>query len=218
MPHMPNLSGPDGELYEKSVNSFTNELIRTSKLGIKYLIIDFGSHRERGKENGIKQLIKSCETGIVTFKSVYNKNFDFTILPQNGWRSDNSLGTRLEELREILDKLPNKGYGICLDTCHAFVSGYDLRTGDECDNFIEEFDKIVGLDTIKVIHLNDSKMEIGSHIDSHEHIGLGQIGVEGLKTIINYESLRDLPMVMQTHFMSIEDDSEKLKALLELRN
>jgi deoxyribonuclease IV len=85
MPHMPNLSGPDGELYEKSVNSFTNELIRTSKLGIKYLIIDLGSHRERGKENGIKQLIKSCETGIDTFKSVYNKNFDVTILLQNGW-------------------------------------------------------------------------------------------------------------------------------------
>jgi deoxyribonuclease-4 len=108
MPHMPNLSGPDGELYEKSVNSFTNELIRTSKLGIKYLIIDLGSHRERGKENGIKQLIKSCETGIDTFKSVYNKNFDVTILLQNGWGSKNSLGTRFEELGEILDKLPNK--------------------------------------------------------------------------------------------------------------
>jgi deoxyribonuclease-4 len=139
-------------------------------------------------------------------------------LLQNGWDSKNSLGTKLEGLREILEKLPSKAYCICIDTCHAFISGYDLRTRDTCNKFIEEFDKLIGLDTVKLIHLNDSKMEINSHLDSHEHIGLGKIGVEGLKTIINHESLRDLPMVMQTPFMSIEDDTEKLKDVLKLRD
>lgn len=218
MPHMPNLSGPDSETYEKSVNSFTNELARCSKLGIEYLVIDFGSDMGHGKENGIKQLIKSCEKGVDTFKSAYQKKLDVTVLLQNGWGPSNNLGIRLEELREILDKLPTKGYGICLNTCHAFVSGYDLRNTDACLKFIEKFDKIVGLDTLKFIHLNDSKMEIGSYFDSHEYIGLGKIGVEGLKTIINHKSLRDLPMVMQIPYMSIEDQSDKLKDVRKLRN
>lgn len=218
MPHITNLSGPDGELYEKSVDSFTNELIRTSKLGVKYLVIDLGSDMGHGKVNGIRQLIKSCEKGVDFFKSGYKNKLDVTILLQNGWGSRNSLGTKLEDIREILDKLPRKRYGICLDTCHAFISGYDLRTSETCNSFIDKLDRIVGIGTLKFIHLNDSKMEIGSQFDSHEYIGLGKIGVEGLKTIINHKSLRDLPMVMQTPFFSIEDDTEKLKDVLKLRN
>jgi deoxyribonuclease IV len=190
--HMPygqtNLSAPDGELYEKSVNSFTNELIKCSKLGIKYLIIDLGSDRGYGKEYGIRQLLKSCERAVYTYKSTYKKKLDVTILLQNGWGFINSLGCTLEELKEILDRLPNKGYGVCLDTCHAFISGYDLRTTDACVEFIEKFDKTVGFYALKFIHLNDSKTEIGSHVDRHEHIGLGKIGAEGLKTIINHNS------------------------------
>ncbi|HJU79566.1 MAG TPA: deoxyribonuclease IV [Nitrososphaeraceae archaeon] len=215
MPFLVNLSGPDSELYEKSVYSFTNELIRTSKLGIEYLVIDLGSDMGLGKDNGINQILKSCQKAVDGFKSAYQKKLDVTVLLQNGWGTRNNLGIRLEKLREILDKLPTEGYGICLDTCHAFVSGYDLRTTDTCLKFIEEFDKTVGLDTIKFIHLNDSKMEIGSYFDSHEYIGLG---VEGLKTIINHKSLRDLPMVMQIPYMSIEDQSEKLKDVRKLRS
>ena len=218
MPHLPNLSGPDGELYEKSVHSFTNELIRTSKLGIEYLIIDLGSDMGHGKENGIRQLTKSCERAVDNFKSTYRQKLDVTILLQNGWGLVNCMGCSLEELNDIFDRLPKKGYGICLDTCHAFISGYDLRTTDTCIKFIEKFDKIIGLDNIKFIHLNDSKTEIGSHIDRHENVGLGKIGVEGLRTIINHKSLRDLPMVMQPAFMPNEDGSEKLKSVIKLRD
>lgn len=142
MPYLPNLSGPNGELYEKSVNSFTSELIRTSKLGIKYLIIDLGSDRGFGKDYGIKQFIKSCQKGVDDFKSVYQKKLEVTVLLQNGWTPRNSIGTRFE-LREILDKLPAKVYGVCLDTCHAFISGYDLRTSESCYKFIEDYNKIV---------------------------------------------------------------------------
>jgi deoxyribonuclease-4 len=218
MPHPVNLSGPDGELYEKSVNCFANELIRTSQLGIEYLIIDLGSDMGHGKENGIKQLIKGCQKGVDLFKSEYQKKLDVTILLQNGWGSRNSTGTTFEELREILDKLPTGEYGICLDTCHAFISGYDLRTIDRCNKFIEDYNRIVCIDTLKFIHLNDSKMEIGSHFDSHENIGNGKIGLEGLKIIINHKSTKDLPMIMQTSFFSIDDSIEKLKAVVRLRN
>jgi deoxyribonuclease-4 len=218
MPHLPNLSGPDGELYEKSVNSFADELIRTSQLGIEFLIIDLGSDRGHDNENGIKQLIKSCQTGVDSFKSTYQKKLDFTILLQNGWGSKNSVGVTLDELREILDKLPTKEYGICLDTCHAFISGYDLRTGEKCNGFVDQLNNIVGLDAVKFIHLNDSKMDTGARFDIHEHMGLGKIGVEGLKTIINRKSLRDLPMVIQVPYMFINDHSEELKDVRKLRN
>jgi len=221
MPYMPNLSGPNSEVYEKSVNSFTNELIKCSRLGIKYLIVNLGSDRGHGKANGIKQLVKSCEKAVDNFKSSHSKNLNVTTLLQNsggvGAVQYNIIGRNLEELREILDKLPNKGYGICLDTCHAFASGYDLWTRDAYIKFIEKFDKKVGLENIKFIHLNDSMSEIGSNLDRHYHIGLGKIGVEGLKTIINDNSLRDLPMVMEMPIDSIRDDSKNLEAVLKLR-
>ena len=83
---------------------------------------------------------------------------EVTVLLQNGWTHRNSIGTRFEELREILDKLPAKVYGVCLDTCHAFISGYDPRTSESCYKFIEDYNKIVSVDTLKFIHLDDSKM------------------------------------------------------------
>jgi deoxyribonuclease IV len=122
MPFLPNLSGPDGETYEKSIESFTNELIKCSILGIEYLITDLGSHLGKGKDNGIKQLVKSCESAVDKYKSIYDKKLNVTVLLENGWGSSNAMGSTLEELREILDKLPNKGYDVCLDTCHAFAS------------------------------------------------------------------------------------------------
>lgn len=106
---------------------------------------------------------------------------EVTVLLQNGWTPRNSIGTRFEELREILDKLPAKVYGVCLDTRHAFISGYDLRTSESCYKFIEDYNKIVSVDTLKFIHLDDSKMGIASHIDNHEHLGLGKIGIEDFK-------------------------------------
>jgi deoxyribonuclease-4 len=218
MPYLPNLSGPDGEMYKKSLDSFRNELIRCSRLGIKYLVIHLGSHREQGKDKGIKQLIKSCGMAVDYFRSNYNKKMNVTILLENSASQKNSLGDTFEELREILDKLPNKTYGICLDTCHAFASGYDLSTEDSCNQFINKFDNIVGLGVLKFIHLNDSKYEIGSHLDRHELVGHGKIGIEGFKTIINDKAIRDIPMVMEPHFVSIEDDAKNLETVLKLRN
>lgn len=217
MPYMLNLSAPDGETYEKSIQSLTNELIRCSRLGIEYLITRLGNHFGKGKDNGIKQLVKSCESAIDNYKSRYDKKLDVTILLENGWGSNNAVGCTLEELREILDKLPSQCYGICLDTCHAFVSGYDLRTADACVKFFEKFDKIIGLDTLKLIHLNDSKGDINSRIDRHEHIGLGKIGTEGLASIINEKSVRNLPFIMEAPIDSVRDQSKELEVVLKLR-
>ena len=217
MPYLPNLSGPDGEMYNKSLDSFGDELIRCSRLGIKHLVIHLGSHRGQGKEKGIEQLIKSCNSATDFFRSNYKKKIDVTVLLENSASQKNSLGSNLEELREIFDKLQKNMYGMCLDTCHAFASGYDLSSEKTCNNFIDEFDKIVDLRILKFIHLNDSKYEIGSHLDRHELVGLGKIGINGLKTIINNKDTRDIPMVMEPHVVSIEEDAKNLKTVFKLR-
>jgi deoxyribonuclease IV len=217
MPYLPNLSGPDNEIYEKSKISFKNELIRCSRLGIEYLVIHLGSHRGMGKDNGTKQLLKSCEEAVDNYKSTFKKKLNVTILLENSAGQKDSIGSTLEELAGILEKLPRNGYGMCLDTCHAFASGYDLKTADACNKFIDKFDKILGLEVLKFIHMNDSKGDIGSHLDRHEHIGLGKIGIDGLKSILNMKSLKDLPVIMETPIDSTRDNSKNLQVVLHLR-
>jgi deoxyribonuclease-4 len=217
MPYLPNLAGPDGELFEKSVNSFTSELIRCSQLGIEYLVIHLGSHKDMGRDHGVNQLLKSCGQAVDNYKSSFKKNLDVTILLENSAGQKGSIGSKLEELGEILDKLSNKTYCVCLDTCHAFASGYDLSTEEACNRFINEFDKTVGLESLKFIHLNDSKHEIGSHRDRHELFGHGKIGAKGLSTIINDKKMGNVPMVMEPEFVSIEDDARNLALIRKLR-
>jgi deoxyribonuclease-4 len=217
MPYLPNLAGPDGELFEKSLNTFTNELIRCSQLGIEYLVIHLGSHKDMGRDHGVNQLLKSCGQAMDNYKSSFKKNLDVTILLENSAGQKGSIGSKLEELGEILDKLSNKTYCVCLDTCHAFASGYDLSTEEACNRFINEFDKTVGLESLKFIHLNDSKFEIGSHRDRHELFGHGKIGAKGLSTIINDKKMGNVPMVMEPDFVSVEEDAKNLALIRKLR-
>ena len=110
-----------------------------------------------------------------------------------------------------------KTYCVCLDTCHAFASGYDLSTEEVCKRFINDFDNAVGLDSLKFIHLNDSKHEIGSHRDRHELFGHGKIGSKGLSTIINDKKMGNVPMVMEPNFVSVEEDAKNLALIRKLR-
>ncbi len=217
MPYLPNLAGPDGELFEKSVNSFTSELIRCSQLGIEYLVIHLGSHKDMGRDHGVNQLLKSCGQAVDNYKSAFKRNLDVTILLENSAGQKGSMGSKLEELGEILDKLSSKTYCVCLDTCHAFACGYDLSTEEACKRFINQFDNTVGLDSLKFIHLNDSKHEIGSHRDRHELFGHGKIGTKGLSTIINDKKMGNVPMVMEPDFVSVEEDAKNLSLIRKLR-
>lgn len=217
MPYLPNLSGPDGELFDKSLDSFARELKRCSQLGIEYLVIHLGSHKDMGRDHGVQQLLKSCGKAVDNYKSSFKKNLDVTILLENSAGQKGSIGSKLEELGEILDKLSNKTYGICLDTCHAFASGYDLSTEEACKRFINDFDETVGLDSLKFIHLNDSKHEIGSRRDRHELFGNGKIGAKGLSTIINDKKMGNVPMVMEPDKVSNEEDIKNLALIRKFR-
>ena len=217
MPYLPNLSGPDGELFEKSLNSLTIELDRCSQLGIEYLVIHLGSHKDMGRDHGVEQLLKSCGKAVDNYRSSFKRKLDVTILLENSAGQKGSIGSKLEEVGEILDKLSSKTYGVCLDTCHAFASGYHLSTEETCKEFIGEFDKTVGLESLKFIHLNDSKYEVGSHLDRHELFGHGKIGTKGLSTIINDKKLGSVPMVMEPDKVPIEEYAKNLTLIRKFR-
>ncbi len=213
MPYLPNLSGPPGELYERSVKILTEELERCKLLGICYLVIHLGSHMGRGSTSGINQLVNALRTAIVCSKS----KKEVVVLLENNVGRKNSVGGTLEELRLILDRLDSsKQFGVCIDTCHLFASGYDLRTKQDVNIIVEKIKAIVGLKELKIIHLNDSKGGLGSNLDRHEHIGLGSIGVEGIIAFLNHQAIQALPIIMETPIDATRGDEQNLQVVLDM--
>jgi deoxyribonuclease-4 len=205
MPYLPNLSTPKEDGFEKSVNTLISEVERCGKLSIPYLVTHLGSHLGTGEEAGIKQLVKGLS------KAGQTKN-DVMILLENTAGQKNSVGADFEQLAEIFNKLkPTKKFGVCLDTCHAFVSGYDLRTEKSVKDTFTKFDDSVGIENLKILHLNDAKGEIGCNLDRHYHIGLGNIGEEGLAYVIKTANKKEIPIILETPIDDIRDDFENIK-------
>lgn len=216
MPYLPNLSAPHGELYKKSIDALSEEVHRCTILDIPYLVIHLGSHLGKGPENGINQLINACNHAIDNYKSYYKKIVPVTVLLENSAGQKNCIGSKFEEVRLMLDKLSSKKFGVCLDTCHAFASGYDMRTKEGVDKIIEHFNKTIGLKEMKAVHLNDSKGDLNSHSDHHEHIGLGQIGEIGFAALFTHKNVMNLPIIMETPIDKKRGDPENLKAVMNL--
>ncbi len=209
IPYLPNLSGPDSEFYKKSVETLTGEMRRCVALEIPYLVIHLGSHMGKGQASGIGQLVKAIEAARTKSDGAP------VVLLENNAGQKNSIGGNFEELRMILDRLDDpRQFGVCTDTCHLFASGYDLRTKADVGKTLEKLDNIVGLKELKFIHLNDSKWPLGSNLDRHEHIGLGQIGTEGLAAFLNHRAIRGLPVIMETPIDEKRGDEQNLKVVL----
>jgi len=205
MPYLPNLSSPEDDGYEKSIKSMIKEVERCDKLGIPYLVTHLGSHKGSGEENGIKRLTDAVN-------KVARTEADVMILLENTAGQKNSVGSDFAQLAEIFSKCkPVKKFGVCLDTCHAFVAGYDLRTKTAVQKTMKEFDDTVGITNLKILHLNDSKGEINSNRDRHDHIGLGEIGKEGLGEMIKIMNKNRIPIVLETPIDDTRDDFENIK-------
>ncbi len=214
MPYLPNLSGPAGEMYTKSVDTLASEIERVSALGIPYLVIHLGSHLGKGQEAGTSQLVDAITSARDRAKK---KSESVTVLLENNAGQKNSVGATFESLRTILDRLDDSSrVGVCMDTCHAFASGYDLRTPVNVEKTLDAFDGAVGLRELKVVHLNDSKGALGSNLDRHEHVGLGNIGKEGLAAFLRNKWIAPLPIIMETPIDEKRDDAKNLKAFWEL--
>jgi len=205
MPYLPNLATPKNDGFEKSVNTLISEVERCAQLGIPYLVTHLGSHLGTGEEAGIKKLVEGLT------KAGQTKN-DVIILLENTAGQKNSVGSDFKQLGEIFKQLkPSKKFGVCLDTCHAFVAGYDLRTADKVKETFKEFDKHVGIENLKILHLNDARGEIGCNLDRHYHLGLGGIGEEGITSVVKFANKEKIPIILETPIDDDRDDFENVK-------
>ena len=205
MQYLPNLSSPEDQGYQKSNKTMIKEIERCDKLGIPYLVTHLGSHKGSGEENGIRRLTDALN-------KVAETKADVIILLENTAGQKNSVGSDFKQLAEIFSKCkPEKKFGVCLDTCHAFVAGYDLRTKESVKETIKEFNDTVGIKNLKILHLNDSKGELNSNRDRHDHIGLGEIGKEGLGEIIKIMNKNNIPIVLETPIDDIRDDFHNIE-------
>jgi len=210
MPYLPNLSSPEISVYEKSIHTMIREVERCDKLGIPYLVTHLGSHKGTGEDKGIRRLV-----GALT--EVAKTNKDVTILLENTAGQKNSVGSDFTQLAEIFFGLkPASRFGICIDTCHAFAAGYDLRNEKNDKDVFEKFDSEIGLKHIKIIHLNDSKGELGCHLDRHEHIGLGHIGEAGLSQVVKLANKNKIPIILETPIDERRTDFENIRKAKDL--
>ena len=209
MPYLPNLSSPKKDGFDKSVKSLIEEVERCGNLGIPYLVTHLGSHLGTGEKEGIKRLVNGLT------KAGHVKN-DVMILLENTAGQKNSVGSKFDQLGEIFKQLkPTKKFGICFDTCHAFVSGYDLRTEKDVKETFKNFDKHVGMENLKILHLNDAKGELGCNLDRHYHIGLGNIGKEGISTVVKFVAKKNIPIILETPIDDTRDDFENVRIAKE---
>ena len=189
-PYIINLCNP--EKFDFSVTFLIEEVKRVSKLGIKYLVLHPGSHVGLGVEEGISNIVLGLK------KVFESTDCDVTILLETMAGKGTEVGRTIEELDKILKSVNNKRLGVCLDTCHLHDAGYDLEKFDE---FLDNFDKLIGINKIGCIHINDSKNIRDSHKDRHENIGFGNIGFDTLISVIYNDRLDDIPKILETPYV-----------------
>jgi deoxyribonuclease-4 len=203
MPYLPNLASPNKVIYEKSVASLVEEVERCDALGIPHIGSHVGSGVKRGKSRITQALGKAVDAGSPT------------ILLENGSGSGNHMGSRFEDIGDLMDAVGGNRVGFCLDTCHAFAAGYDISKGEGLRSTLRQLGKTIGFRRLKLVHLNDSVGELGSGIDHHEHIGLGNIGEDGFRYILQ-SRLAKKPMIMETPVDDRRSDAENMAKVLEL--
>jgi deoxyribonuclease-4 len=210
-----NLASPSDELYFKSINAFIEEMKRADLLlPDPYLIIHPGAHTGAGEEYGIKRIIRALN--IILEKSA-DLNLKTMILLEDTAGSGTHLGYTFYQLKRMMEGAKDRNrIGICFDTCHAFAAGYDLSHQEGIEQTLEELEKYIGLDKLKVIHLNDSKFPLGSRKDRHMHIGKGYIGLEGFRVLVNHKYLKDLPFILETPKHDEKDDLKNINLVKSL--
>ncbi|MGE0739105.1 deoxyribonuclease IV [Sulfurimonas sp.] len=196
-----NLGHPEEEARTKSMDAFLDEVQRCSLLGLEKLNFHPGSHLGKISEDECLERIADAIN-----KTIAQTNGVKMVIENTAGQGSN-LGWRFEHLAQIIDKVEDKSrVGVCIDTCHMFSAGYDIRTREAYDKSWAEFDKIVGFNYLMGMHINDSKAKFGSHVDRHNSLGKGEIGLDAFKFIMNDERMDDIPLILETIDESIWAD------------
>ena len=210
-----NLGSPDATLWQKSIDAMTVEVERCALLGVRDLVVHPGAHMGEGESAGLKRIALALD-------QVHGRTegLDVTIDLETTAGQGTSLGYRFEHLRDILQRVARpERLGVCVDTCHIFAAGYSLGTPEEYDETMDRLIGSVGLESLRVWHLNDSRRECGSRVDRHAGIGAGRMGLEPFRHLVNDSRFQDLPMILETP-KGTEDgedlDARNLAALLGL--
>jgi len=209
-----NLGSPDEELWKRSIAVFEDELARCDALGLPFLVVHPGSHVGQGEEAGLARIAEALSL-VLAKKPGYEAQIVLEITAGQG----HTLGYSFQQLARLIELTEGgERLGICFDTCHAFVAGYEIRTPEGYDTTFDELNELIGLERLKAFHLNDAKGDLGSRLDRHEHIGKGRLGLEPFRMILNDERFRGLPMVLETpKGPKMEKDIENLRVLRSLR-
>jgi deoxyribonuclease-4 len=208
-----NLCALRSDLRDKSLHAFVDELRRCESLGIPYLVFHPGAHTGQGEEEGLRRMIDTLNEA-----HHMTKGFGVVSVIETTAGQGTVLGYRFEQIRAILDGVASpERMAVCIDSCHIFAAGYDLRTEKAYEKTMEQFDTVVGLDRLVAIHVNDSKKPLGSRVDRHEHIGKGAIGLEGFKLMMRDERLIRIPKILETpKGEDLEEDRVNLDILRRL--
>lgn len=198
-----NLSSPDENIYNRSINLFIHEIKTAQIIGADMLVAHLGSTKGFGDEFGLKRVIKALSAALKKYRG------STKILLENTTGSGWTFGWKLEDIGRIINAFgKDDRLGFCFDTCHGFAAGYPL---DNLDMLVRNIDKSVGIENLRLIHLNDSMGRLGSRKDLHQHIGRGYIGINGFRAILNHLMLKDIPMIMETPKKSDRDDRRNMK-------
>jgi deoxyribonuclease-4 len=209
-----NLAAADGATRVKSIEAFRGELERAIAIGAEYLIAHPGNYKGQTIEQGILNVLEGVAEAA--------RGLEFgklMLLLENTAGAGAQLGSRFEELhvmREYAAKMTDLPIGFCLDTCHLLTAGFDVATPEGLKKTVQEADRLLGMDNVRVIHANDSKAPLGSHVDRHENIGEGYIGMEGFRRILAHPGLRNKAFILETPVEHDGDDRRNLETLKTL--
>lgn len=195
-------------VFELGVEFLQSEIERTQALGAKDIVLHPGSHVGEGAEVGIKKIIEGLNEVLTN-----DNNVRIALETMAGKGSE--IGRNFEEIAQIIDGVNhNERLSVCFDTCHTHDAGYNVK--EDFDGVLNEFDKIVGIDRIKVVHVNDSKNDIGAHKDRHENIGFGYIGFDALNYVVHHDAFKDIPKILETPFVGEDKKNKKPPYKLEI--
>lgn len=208
-----NLASPDDALWQKSLDAFVIEMARCEVLSIPYLVMHPGSHTGSGEKAGLRRIATALDRALGRVPGAR-----VTVLLETTAGQGTNLGYRFEHLARIMELAAvGDRLGVCFDTCHVLAAGYEIRTPEGYAETFRQFDQMIGLERLEVFHVNDSKHDLGSRVDRHEHIGRGYIGLEGFRLLMNDARFYRHPLLLETpKSQDMHEDVENMATLRSL--